>query len=76
LLLLFFEIVDHGGRRGDMGRALTQWRHLVASHEATDVLHGAMRPASHRRIRMAIEKNLFDVCFSSSSIFLFDTTIS
>jgi hypothetical protein len=27
----------------------------VASHEATDALHRAMRPALHRRIRMVIE---------------------
>jgi hypothetical protein len=27
----------------------------VASHEATDVLHWAMCPALHRRIRMVIE---------------------
>jgi hypothetical protein len=50
-----FEIVDHGGRRGNKARALAQWRHLVALHEATDVLHWAMHPASHRRICMAIE---------------------
>jgi hypothetical protein len=50
-----FEIVNHGGCRGNMALALTQWRHLVASHEATDALHWAMRPALHRRICMAIE---------------------
>ncbi len=38
-----------------MAQALAQWRHLVALHEATDALHRAMRPALHRRIRMAIE---------------------
>jgi hypothetical protein len=27
----------------------------VASHEATDALHWAMRPASHHRIRMVIK---------------------
>jgi hypothetical protein len=36
-------------------RALSQWRHPVASIEARDVLHWAMCPASHRRIRMTIE---------------------
>ena len=35
--------------------AITQWRHPVASSEAQDVLHQAMRPALHHRIRMAIE---------------------
>ncbi len=38
-----------------MARALAQWQQLVASHEATDALHQAMRPALHRRIRMAIK---------------------
>jgi hypothetical protein len=44
LLVFFFlfKIVDHGSRRGNTARALTQWRHLVALHEATDVLHWAM----------------------------------
>jgi hypothetical protein len=51
----FFEIINHGGRWGNMAQALTQWRHLVASHEATDALHWAMHPISHRCIRMAIE---------------------
>jgi hypothetical protein len=55
LLVFFFEIVNHGGRQGNTVQALAQWRHLVASHEATDVLHWAMCPASHRRIRMAIK---------------------
>jgi hypothetical protein len=50
-----FKIVDHGGCRGNTARALTQWQHLVALHEATDVLHWAMRPTLHHRIRMAIE---------------------
>jgi hypothetical protein len=36
-------------------RALAQWQHPVASIEALDVLHRAMRPTSHRRICMAIE---------------------
>jgi hypothetical protein len=57
LLVFFFlfEIVDHGGRWGDTARALTQWWHLVASHEAMDALYWAMRPASYHRILMAIE---------------------
>jgi hypothetical protein len=51
----FFEIVDHGGRRGDTAQALAQWPHLVALHEAMDALNWAMHPASHHRIRMAIK---------------------
>ena len=49
------ETVHHGGRLGNAMGALTQWWHPVASSEAQDVLHLAMRPASHRRIRMIIE---------------------
>jgi len=49
------KIVDHGGRRGNAMRALAQWRHPVASSEALDVLHWEIRPASYRRIRMAIK---------------------
>ncbi len=45
----------HGGRQGNMAQALARWRHPVASSEAWDVLHWVMRPASYRRIRMAIE---------------------
>jgi hypothetical protein len=37
-----FKIVNHGGRRGNAAYALAQWWHLVASHEANDVLHWAM----------------------------------
>jgi len=55
VLFCFNEFVDHGGRRGDTAQALAQWRHPVASSEAWDVLHQAMRPASYRRIRMVIE---------------------
>ncbi len=49
------KIIDHGGRRGNAMQALTQWRHPVALSEAQDVLHRAMRPALHRRVRMAID---------------------
>ena len=49
------EIVGQGGRRGNAMQAFARWRHPVASSEALDVLHRAMRPASHRRIRMAIK---------------------
>ncbi len=33
---------DHGVRRADTARAHTQWRYLVALHEATDTLHRLM----------------------------------
>jgi hypothetical protein len=33
---------DHGIRRADTARAHDQWRYLVASHEATDMLHWLM----------------------------------
>jgi hypothetical protein len=58
VLLVFFvsfEIVNHGGRLGNTARALAQWQHLVALHEAMDAIHQAMCPALHRRIRMAIK---------------------
>jgi hypothetical protein len=50
-----FEIVNHGGRWGYTAWALTQWQHLVALHEAMDVLHWVMHPALHHHIRMAIK---------------------
>jgi hypothetical protein len=53
--LFLTKIVDHSGRRGNAMHALAQWRHPVASSEALDVLHRAIRPASYRRIRMAIK---------------------
>jgi hypothetical protein len=52
---VFDQIVDHSGRHGNAMQALAQLRHIVASIEARDMLHRAMLPASHRRIRMAIE---------------------
>ena len=33
---------DHGVLHADTGRALTRWRRLGASHEATNTLHRAM----------------------------------
>jgi hypothetical protein len=50
-----FKIVDQGGCQGNTARALARWRHLVALHEATDVLHQAMHPVLYCRIRMAIK---------------------
>ena len=55
VLCVLFKFVDHGGRWGDMAQALARWQHPVAPSEALDVLYRAMRPASYRRIRMAIE---------------------
>jgi hypothetical protein len=54
VLCVSFEIDEHGSRRGDVAWALALWRHLVALHEATNALHQAMRPASHRHIRLGI----------------------
>jgi hypothetical protein len=54
-LCCFNEFVDYGGRRGNTAQALTRWLHPVASSEAPDVIHGAMRPASYRLTRMAIK---------------------
>ncbi len=50
-----FEIINHDGRRGNTARALAQWRHLLALHEATDALHRAMRIAPYRPGGMGIE---------------------
>jgi hypothetical protein len=55
VFFFIFEIIDHGGRQGNMAWALARWRHLVALHEATDALHQVMCPASHRCVRMAIK---------------------
>jgi hypothetical protein len=38
-----------------MAHALNQWRHPVASSEALDVLHRAIRPSLYCLIRMATE---------------------
>jgi hypothetical protein len=37
-----FKIINHGGCQGNTVWALAYWQHLVALHEATDVLHWAM----------------------------------
>jgi hypothetical protein len=52
--LVLFEIVNHGGGQGNTAWALARWRHLVALHEATDVLHRAMRIAPYHPGGMAI----------------------
>jgi hypothetical protein len=46
---------DHGGRRGNSARALAQWQSLVASREATVVLHWEMLIALYRPGGMVIE---------------------
>jgi hypothetical protein len=71
-----FEFVDHGGRWGDTAQALAQWWHPVASNEAVDALHRAMRPALYRCIAMAIEIILNLPAFFVSSILLLATTKS
>jgi len=68
VLCCFNKRVDHGGRRGNRAHALAQWRHPVASSEALDVLHWAMRPASYCRIHMAIDIASNWSAFSLSSI--------
>jgi hypothetical protein len=55
VLCCFNKFVDYAGRRGNTAHALAQWRHPVGSGEALNVLHRAMRPASYRRICMAIK---------------------
>jgi hypothetical protein len=75
-LCVLFEIVNHGGRRGNMAQALARWRHPVALSEALDVLHRAMCLTLYRCIAMAIEiardLSAFFVAVNS----LFATTIS
>jgi hypothetical protein len=76
VVCVLFEIVGHGGRRGNTAQALARWRHPVASSEALDVLDRAMRLALYRCIAMAIkiarDLSAFFVTVSS----LFATTIS
>ena len=53
--IFYVEIDDHDIRRGDTGQILAQWRRLMASRVALDLLLWAMRSALYRLIRMAIE---------------------
>jgi hypothetical protein len=55
VLCVFNKFVDHGGRRGFVAQTLTQWLHLVASSEAWDVLHWAMRIVLYCCIAMTIK---------------------
>jgi hypothetical protein len=75
-LCVLFEIIDHGGRRGDTAQALARWLHPVALSEALDVLHRAMRLASYRCIAMAIEITRDSSAFFVAVNSLFATTIS
>jgi hypothetical protein len=75
-LCCFNEFVDHGGRRGDTAQALAQWLHPVASSEAPDVIHRAMRPASYHCIAMAIEIAINSPAFFVAVDLLSPTTIA
>jgi hypothetical protein len=70
------KIVDHGGRRGNAMRALARWQNPLASSEALVVLHRAMRPALHCRIRMVVEMVADLPAFFAASILLLATNIS
>jgi hypothetical protein len=76
VLCVLFEFVNHDGRQGDTAQALARWQHPVASSEALDVLHRAMRPALYRCIVMAIEIVVNLPAFVVSLISLLATTIS
>ncbi len=75
VLSVLFESVDHGGRRGNAMQAFARWRHPLASSEALDVLHWAMHPTSHRRIRMVVEIAVNLPAFFVASILLLATSI-
>ncbi len=53
--IFYAEIDDHDVRRGDTGKILTQWRHLMASRVALDLLLWAMHSTLYRLICKAIE---------------------
>jgi hypothetical protein len=55
VFFFLFKIVKHGSRRGDTARALAQWWHLVALHEATDALHLVMHIVPYPPGSIAIE---------------------
>ena len=48
---------------------LAQWRHPVASSEALDLLHWAMRAVTYRRIAMAIKTATFLGVFVDCCLF-------
>ena len=76
MIVFSTEIINHGGRRVDAIRELARWQHPLASSEALVVLHRAMHPASHRRIRMVVEIVVDLPAFFVASISLLATTIS
>jgi hypothetical protein len=59
-----------------MMRALDRWRHPVASSEALDVIHRAMRPASYRCFAMAIEIAIDSPAFCVAVDMLSPTTLA
>jgi hypothetical protein len=71
-----FEFVNHGGRRSNTAQTLARWRHPLASSEALNVLHRAMRLALYRCIAMAIEIIVDLPAFLLLPISLLATTIS
>jgi hypothetical protein len=76
VLCVLFKLVNHCSRQGNMAQALAQWWHPLASSEALDVLHPAMRLALYRCIPMATEIVINLPAFCVSSISLLPTTIS
>jgi hypothetical protein len=75
-LCVSFKFVNHGSRWRNTAQALNQWRHPVASSEALDVLHQAMRPGSYRCIAMAIEIAIDSPAFFVAIDLLLPTTIA
>jgi hypothetical protein len=53
--IVWAKIDDHDDRRGDTGQILAQWRRLMASRVALDLLLWAMRSTLYRLICMAIK---------------------
>jgi len=70
------KIADHGSRWGDTAQALDRWRHPVASSEAPDVFHWAMRPALYRCIAMLIEIAIDSPAYVDAVDSLLPTTIA
>ncbi len=54
-LIFYAKIDDYDVRRGNMGQILAQWRRLMASRVALDLLLWAMCSALYHLIRMAIQ---------------------
>jgi hypothetical protein len=55
VLCVSFKINEHGGHWGNVAWTLTQWRHIVALHEATNVLYWSMHIALYCPGGMAIK---------------------